>query len=98
MELETGETIPARCVMSSADPATTYLGLVGPEHLDTGFVRRVGNIRCQGLAAKLNLALDGLPTFTGVEAEHLGGRLVIGSPRNKPYVARSAEWGRPARR
>ncbi len=77
VELESGETLAARTVISSADPRTTFLSLLGPAHLDTGFVRRVRNIRMKGLAAKLNLALDGLPSFTGLDSGDLGGRLVI---------------------
>jgi phytoene dehydrogenase-like protein len=51
--------------------------LLGPEYLDTGFVRRISNLRQRGLAAKLNLALDGLPSFAGLNEAELGGRLVI---------------------
>ena len=39
--LESGEEIAARRVISSADPKTTFLKLLGSEHLDAGFVRRV---------------------------------------------------------
>ena len=45
-------------VISSADPKTTFLRLLGPRYLDTGFVRRVNHIRSRGLAAKLHLALN----------------------------------------
>jgi phytoene dehydrogenase-like protein len=77
IELETGERIAAGIVVSNADPRRTFLDLLGPAHLDTGFTRRVGNIRMRGNAAKLHLALDKLPSFTGLaESEH-GGRLVI---------------------
>lgn len=77
VELEDGEHIAARSVVSNADPRRTFMDLLGPEHLDTGFVTRVRNIRMRGNAAKLNLALDGLPEFTGLDAEALGGRLII---------------------
>jgi phytoene dehydrogenase-like protein len=74
--LESGEQIRARSVISSVDPKTTFLTLVGPRHLDTGFVRRVHHIRARGLAAKLHLALKRSPEFTGVSAQHLSGRLL----------------------
>jgi phytoene dehydrogenase-like protein len=77
VELESGETVEAGVVISNADPKSTLLGLLGAEHLDTGFVRRVNAFRSKGLAAKLNLALDGLPQFTGLESVNMGGRLVI---------------------
>lgn len=77
VELESGEQVHARSVVSSADPKHTFLSLVGAEHLDTGFVRRVRNIRMRGNAAKLNLALKDVPRFKGLGEEELGGRLLI---------------------
>jgi phytoene dehydrogenase-like protein len=75
--LASGEEIRAKTVVSSADPRTTFLHLLGTEHLDTGFVRKVSHLRARGLAAKLHLALDGLPGFTGLGAEALSGRLIL---------------------
>ncbi|MGO8971926.1 MAG: phytoene desaturase family protein [Steroidobacteraceae bacterium] len=75
--LESGEQIRARTVISSADPKTTLLKLLGARHLDTGFVRRVSHIRTRGLAAKLHLALSRAPQFTGLSAQQLAGRLLI---------------------
>jgi phytoene dehydrogenase-like protein len=77
VRLRSGETIAARSVASSADPKTTLLGLLGPEHLDAGFVRRVGHLRNRGLAAKLHLALRGRPQFASLPAAALGGRLLV---------------------
>jgi phytoene dehydrogenase-like protein len=74
--LENGDMIGARSVISSADPKTTFLKLLGARHLDTGFVRRVDHLRARGLAAKLHLALKQKPTFHGVSDEQLAGRLV----------------------
>ena len=39
--LENGEEIRARTVVSAINPPTTFLDLVGPRELDTGFVRKV---------------------------------------------------------
>ena len=75
--LASGEEIAAGAVISSADPHTTFMRLLGPEHLDTGFVRRIKHFRHKGLAAKLHLALDALPGFTGLDPAALGGRLLI---------------------
>ncbi len=74
---EGGTEIAAQSVISNADPRRTFMELLGPEHLDTGFVTRVRNSRMRGNAAKLHLALEGLPAFTGLEADGLKGRLVI---------------------
>jgi phytoene dehydrogenase-like protein len=77
VELESGETLAAATVISNADPRRTFLELLGARHLDTGFARKVANIRMRGTAAKLNLALDGTPDFTGLDRKALGGRLLI---------------------
>ncbi len=75
--LQSGESIAAGAVISSADPKSSLLGLLGPEHLDTSFVRRVHHLRTRGLAAKLHLALDGLPQFGGLPAAAHGARLLV---------------------
>jgi phytoene dehydrogenase-like protein len=75
--LASGESISAGLVVSNADPKTTFLGLLGSEHLDTGFVRRVAHLRSRGLSAKLHLALDRLPPFRGLDGAALGGRLLV---------------------
>jgi phytoene dehydrogenase-like protein len=77
VELEGGEIIEAGIVVSNADPRTTLFDLLGARHLEAGLVRRVNNIRMNGKAAKLNLALKGLPQFTGLSPELTGERLII---------------------
>ncbi len=65
--------------MSSADPRRTLLALVDPVELEPGFLQRIRNYRMPGVVAKVNLALNALPAFTGVaDAAGLGGRLHIG--------------------
>lgn len=75
--LATGEHLSAPVVVSAANPRTTLMELLGPRHLDTGFVRQLANIRMRGNAAKLHLALDGLPDFRGLDRALVAGRLVI---------------------
>jgi phytoene dehydrogenase-like protein len=77
VRLSSGEEIKARTVVSSADPKSTFLGLLGAEHLDAGFVRRVSQLRSRGLAAKLHLALDRVPPFRALDGEALRGRLLV---------------------
>jgi phytoene dehydrogenase-like protein len=64
--LRTGEEIPAKAVISNADPKRTLLGLVEPQHLAPGFLQKVQHYRMTGTVAKLNVALGGLPSFKGV--------------------------------
>ena len=74
-----GEEITARAVVSSADPKRTFLSLLDPAVLDPDDVRRLRNYRQQGMASKVNLALDTLPAFRGdVSADLLRGRIHIG--------------------
>ncbi len=77
--LKSGEEIQARAVVSNADPRRTFLKLVDPTDLDPNFLMKVRGYRSLGAAAKVNLALDRLPSFNGVEtAEKLSGRIHVG--------------------
>ena len=55
-----GETIGARVVVSTADPARTLLGLVDPVWLDPEFMLAVQNIKLRGSTAYVLYALDAL--------------------------------------
>jgi phytoene dehydrogenase-like protein len=77
VELADGERIEASSVVSGADPKTTFMDLLGARHLEAGFAHRIRHFRARGNAAKLHLALDGLPDFEGVSAQQLGERLLI---------------------
>ena len=87
VETESGETFSSWTVVSNADPKATIMSLVGARHVETGFVRRVHNIRMRGNAAKLHLALDGLPAIEGLEKKDFGERLLIAPDPN--YVERA---------
>jgi phytoene dehydrogenase-like protein len=60
--LTSGEEIAAPSVLSSLDPHRTLFGLLDPVHLDPEFMQAVNNIRYRGVATKVLLALDGLPS------------------------------------
>ena len=77
VELENGEQIACRCVISNADLTTTFRDLVGYSKVETEFSRRVHNHRSKGTAAKLHLALRGLPEVPGLSQADLGQRLLI---------------------
>ncbi len=81
--LANGEEIAAKAVVSGADPRRTFLGLLDPVHLPPSFVVKMQNYRCHGTAAKLNVALDALPTFAALKNSSegnsaLAGRIHIG--------------------
>jgi phytoene dehydrogenase-like protein len=75
-----GQEIPASTVLSTLDPKTTLLRLIDPQDLSPGVVRKIRNYRAEGTVAKVNLALSGLPAFTGAsrDAAVLSGRIHIG--------------------
>lgn len=75
VELESGETLLSDRVVSSADPQTTFLKLIGAQHLEIEFTNRISRLRNRGYVARVNLALSALPTFQGLDSPH--GRLII---------------------
>lgn len=77
VELESGEQLAAKVVVSNADPRQTFLSLLGERHLDTDFVRKIRHHRTRGMVAKLNLALDDLPEVVGLAPDSLSSRLLI---------------------
>jgi phytoene dehydrogenase-like protein len=77
VELEGGEIIYASSVISSLDPQTTLLKLGGPRHLPFGLKRRLKGLHVEGVTAKVNLALKGLPAFKGLQRDDLRARLII---------------------
>ena len=80
--LDGGEEIEARVVVSNADPRTTFLNLVDPIDLEPNFLLKMRNYRAPGAVAKINLALNGLPVFRGLNGDDpkskLSGRIHIG--------------------
>jgi phytoene dehydrogenase-like protein len=64
--------VSARIVISNADPRRTFLGLIAPRDIDEEFRSEVEKIRCEGVSVKINLALDGLPSFTAFPTFGLG--------------------------
>jgi phytoene dehydrogenase-like protein len=78
--LKSGEEIPAKAIISNADPKRTLLKLVDPAHLSPGFAEKLQHYRMMGTVAKINLALGALPNFTAIKngnAAALSGRIQI---------------------
>ena len=84
--LENGEQILSRVVLSSVNPRQTFFNLVGIDQLDVSFVREVKNLRFRGSTARVNLALDGLPSSSALDIgsqadqhSRLNGHILIAS-------------------
>jgi phytoene dehydrogenase-like protein len=75
--LESGEEIEAGAVLATTDARVTFLDLVEPGTLDPDFEAEVRRFRFRGSSGKVNLALDGLPSFTSMpgSGEHLRGAI-----------------------
>jgi phytoene dehydrogenase-like protein len=87
VETEAGEVFQSYTVISNADPKRTIMRLVGARHFETGFIKRVHHLRAHGNAAKLHLALDGLPQVAGLDFRDFGGRILIAGDEH--YVERA---------
>ena len=87
VETESGERFDSLMVISNADPKTTLMKLIGAKHAETGFARRVSHLRAKGNAAKLHLALDGLPQIGGLSKKDYAERIVIAPDEH--YVERA---------
>jgi phytoene dehydrogenase-like protein len=77
--LESGEEIEAATILSSLDVRRTFVDLLEPGAVDEPFLDEVRRFKFRGSSGKVNLALDGLPSFTCLpgEGEHLRGAISI---------------------
>src|SRR5579862_625190 len=61
--LASGEVIRTGAVISNMDVKRTFLETMDEQDLPGDFVRAVRNFKIRGSSGKLNIALDGLPSF-----------------------------------
>ena len=87
VETEGGDRFDSMTVVSNADPKRTIMDLVGAQHVEARFTHRVHHMRSRGNAAKLHLALDGLPTIAGLDKKDFAERIVIAPDEH--YVERA---------
>jgi phytoene dehydrogenase-like protein len=64
--LASGEVIKARAVVSNLDTKRTFLKVMDRKDLPSDVVRYAENFKIRGSSGKLNIALDGMPTFSGL--------------------------------
>ena len=98
--LENGDEVAAPVIVSSVDPKLTFLRLMDPADLPTEFADRIRDFRCEGTSCKINLALNGLPSFRALPgapaAQHKATMHICPSV---DYVERAwddAKYGRPS--
>jgi phytoene dehydrogenase-like protein len=101
--LAEGEEIPAKAVISNADPKRTFLKLTEAKDLPDNFVAAVRGIKMEGCSMKINLALDGLPDFKCLPGSALAPqhRTTIHICPTLEYMERAfdeSKYGRPSAR
>lgn len=65
--LANGDEIYADTVVSNLDPKRTFLKIMDAGDLPADVVQKAKNFKIRGSSGKLNIALDGLPTFNGID-------------------------------
>jgi len=93
--LEGGEEIDSKYVLSTANPARTFLDWVDPVWLDPEFLGAVQNIRHRGCAAVVLYALDALPRVPGLASPDALAGTVSLTPRLESLerAADAAKYG-----
>ena len=99
--LASGEEVPARTVVSAADPYTTFVRLLEPGDLPVRARRAAENRKFSGVAMKMHIALDRLPEVagfegTGVGPQHSGTFLIAPTMEYLEEAYADAKAGRPA--
>lgn len=64
--LANGDELYADTIVSNLDPKRTYLKIMDSKDLPPDVVQKAKNFKIRGSSGKLNIALDGLPTFNGI--------------------------------
>jgi phytoene dehydrogenase-like protein len=64
--LDSGEQIHASIVVSNLDAKRTFTQIMDKKDLPEGIYERASNFKIRGSSGKVNIALSGLPQFTGV--------------------------------
>ena len=103
VELENGQQLTAKVIVSSVHPRIAFLDHVGRENLPDDFVKDIEHWKTRSGVVKINLALAELPDFTADPgtnlAEHHTGSVEMAP--TMPYIERAfteAREGRPATR
>ena len=72
IQLESGEEIHAKMVVSNVSAKLTFGELVSREHLPEEFMEHIDNFRTRGKSFKLLCAVDELPQYKSFSAEKTG--------------------------
>jgi phytoene dehydrogenase-like protein len=80
--LENGDELHSKIVVSNLDAKRTFTKIVDKKDLPEGIYEKAKNFKIRGSSGKVNIALSGLPKFTGVPNNRYlnrGGQAFAGS-------------------
>jgi len=80
--LENGDELRAGIVVSNLDARRTFTRIIDRKHLPDGIYEKAKNFKIRGSSGKVNIALSGLPKFTGLPENRYvdrGGQAFTGS-------------------
>jgi len=80
--LENGDEVRARIVVSNLDAKRTFTRIVDKNDLPDGIYEKAKNFKIRGSSGKVNIALSGIPKFTGLPENRYinrGGQTFSGS-------------------
>lgn len=80
--LDSGEEVKARIVVSNLDARRTFTNVMAREDLPPGIYEKGKNFKIRGSSGKVNIALSGLPKFSGLPGNRYinrGGQAFTGS-------------------
>jgi phytoene dehydrogenase-like protein len=80
--LENGDELRSRIVVSNLDARRTFTKVMDRNDLPPGIFERAQNFKIRGSSGKVNIALSGMPKFTGVPDNpyiNRGGQGFVGS-------------------
>ncbi len=97
VQLVSGEILVGHVVLSNADPKRTFLRLVDPADLPRDFVDHIRHFQTEGVVAKVNLALDGLPTFADTAGPPAAHWRIAPSLEYLERAYDDAKYGAPSR-
>ena len=75
--LENGQEFNAKTIVSNLDPKSTFLGLVGPQKLETDQIRRVKNYRQKGNVANILIKLKNKPIIKNIDIDILNSTFIF---------------------
>lgn len=97
-----GSTLKAKTIASNLDCNMTFNRLVGQDHLEDEFLRRINRIRYDSASLKINVALSELPDFKaapGTQAgpQHRGTIHICDDRQTIERAFDDAKYGRPSK-